>query len=229
MKIKRLHIYTKNIEKQRNFYKHTLQLPVKTISSKRIEVVIGYSILEIKENPEFTPYHIAFHISAEKEKEALAWLKKRIGILKLGDSEIVDFSGWNAMSLYFYDEEFNILEFISRRHLHSSDRKGFSENDICGIAEIGLVTQDVKSTYERIRDAVGLEQYSGDLEKFCPIGDDHGLLITVDNRKKKTWFPTPDKAEMAPFRLDFTHHSKRSELWYDGKNVCIKSKENLEK
>src|SRR5699024_193687 len=115
-----------------------------------------------------------------------------VEILPLGDSEIVDFSSWNAKSIYFYDADHNIIEFIARRHLHQRETTGFSENDIIGIAEIGLVVHDVKSVFEKLNSQTGLKQYSGDLEKFCPIGDDSGLLITIDNRKKKTWFPTRD-------------------------------------
>src|SRR5699024_3566157 len=98
---------------------------------------------------------------------------------------------------------------------------GFSENDIIGIAEIGLVVHDVKSVFEKLNSQTGLKQYSGDLEKFCPIGDDSGLLITIDNRKKKTWFPTLDKAKMATFSVEFTHHRNREVLRYDGQQISM--------
>jgi catechol-2,3-dioxygenase len=194
---------------------------VRTVSVSKIEVEIGYSLIQFEYNPEATPYHIAFHISAKKENEALKWLKKRIPILKMGDCEIVYFSDWNAKSLYFYDADHNIMEFISRRHLHKSATEAFSENDICGIAEIGLATQNVKNVYDKVHQEIGLEKYSGDFEKFCPIGDDLGLLITIDNQQKKTWFPTTDKAENSEFSLKFSHQHKNKKLHFDGEDVSF--------
>lgn len=219
MKIESLHIFTPNLEKQHKFYEETLKLPVEAVSENKFEVQVGYSCLQFEKNLNATPYHIAFHISAKKEKEALVWLKKRVKILKMGIYEIIDFSSWNANSLYFYDADKNIMEFISRRHLHHSDTEGFSENDICGIAEIGLAVENVKPVFDKIHNTIGLEQYSGDLEKFCPIGDDDGLFITIDNRKKKTWFPTQDKAKASAFKLVFTHQSNKERLTYDGRHL----------
>src|SRR5699024_3763472 len=123
---------------------------------EKIEVRIGYSVLEFVQSTAAKPYHVAFHIAANKEKQALLWLKQRVEILPLGDSEIVDFSSWNAKSIYFYDADHNIIEFIARRHLHQRETTGFSENDIIGIAEIGLVVHDVKSVFEKLNSQTGL-------------------------------------------------------------------------
>lgn len=221
MKIETLHIFTPNLKEQRDFYGQMLNLPVETVSKNKFRVQVGYSRLQFEKNVEATPYHIAFHISAKKEKEALAWLKKRVGILKMGKHEIIDFSSWNANSLYFYDADKNIVEFISRRHLHQSTDKGFSENDIHGIAEIGLATENVRAAYEKIHRKTGLKKYSGDFEKFCPIGDDDGLLITIDRHQKTTWFPTDDKALGSVFRINFSYQSKKWDLQFYGTDVEI--------
>lgn len=220
MQIKNLHIYSDHLEEQFKFYKHILKLPVKRIDAEKIEVQVGYSILQIEKSKAFKPYHIAFHISAKKEKVALNWLKENVDILKMEEEEIIDFSSWNAKSIYFYDADNNVLEFISRKHLHRVPTKGFSEKDICGIAEIGLAVNDVKSAFEQINNTTDLKQYSGDLEKFCPIGDDYGLLITVD-QNEKTWFPTADKSEDAAFKLAFTHRQEYFQLEYDGLDLFV--------
>ncbi len=219
MHFDRLYIEAKNIARQKVFYAQILNLPVKSLSARKIEVQVGDSVLEISENPGFTPYHIAFHLSAEKENPALTWLKKKVDILKMGKQEIIDFSSWNAKSIYFYDADHNVLEFISRRHLYQTNNKGFSKKDIRGIAEIGLATQNVRAAYDNIYQKTGLPQYFGDFEKFCPIGDDEGLLITIDNRQKPTWFPTKDKAFASPFVLDFSHSNQTYRLAFDGKAI----------
>lgn len=221
MKIEKLSIDSPNLEKQRQFYGAVLGLPVTAVSTDKLEVQVGYSVLEITHNPEASPYHIAFHISAKTENEALKWLKKRVGVLKLGDTEIIDFSSWNAQSLYFYDADHNIVEFISRRHLHRTESKNFSAEDICGIAEIGLATEDVEAVYDKVQNTTDLEQYSGDLHKFCPIGDDKGLFITIDKRRKKTWFPTDDRAQNSAFTVQFCHRHKNHVLHFDGKQISI--------
>lgn len=219
MHIKKLHLYSSDLKKQRKFYEELLGFSIEESAENYFDVKIGHSKIRFEYSSGAKPYHIAFHISAEKEQKALAWLKKRVDILTLGGQEIIDFSSWNAKSIYFYDTDQNVIEFIARRHLHKSPQTDFSTQDICGIAEIGLVTQDVKSVYQQIHKESGLEQYSGDLEKFCPIGDDHGLLITIDNRQKKTWFPTDDKAQNVAFNLKFSHNNQGHELLFDGKNL----------
>lgn len=225
MQIEILHIYSDNLEEQFMFYKHRMNLPVEKISSDKIEVQVGYSVLEIEKSTAFNPYHLAFHIAAEQENRALEWLKERVDILEMEEEEIIDFSSWNAKSIYFYDADHNVLEFISRKHIHQTSSKDFSEKQIYGIAEIGLAVENVESTFEQLHRETGLEQYAGNLEEFCPIGDDSGLLITVD-KNKKTWFPTTDKSENAAFKLRFTHQEEYCELEYDGLDLFIEKFSN---
>lgn len=231
MQIKTLALFTKNLKEQREFYEKTLGLSVENPGDSGFVVKIGYSKLQFSYKADAKPYHVAFHISAEKENEALTWLKDRVALLKMGGQEIIDFSSWNARSLYFYDAGNNVVEFISRRHLFTKPIRGFKsagpeffERDIRGIAEIGLATTNILPVYEELHSITALDQYSGDLEKFCPIGDDRGLLIAINNRKKKTWFPTRDRAQTAVFQLDFSHQGKDWEMTFDGQYVRLDKK-----
>lgn len=220
MKIDKLKISTENLEQQYNFYKNILNLPVEKTDKNTLFVSLGFSDLILRESEDFKPYHIAFHISALKQEPALLWLKERLEILKAGEQEIIDFKNWNAKSIYFYDADQNIIEFISRKHLFDSEESGFSEKDIIGISEVGLAVKNVKNTYEQIHQKTGLKKYFGDFEKFCVIGEDKGLLITV-NQNEKTWFPTKDKSENAAFELDFQYDHKLFKMMYDGKQLFI--------
>ena len=65
----------------------------------------GDSLLTFRVDKKSTPYHFAFNIPSNKEKEALVWLKHRAGILSSDGEEIVDFKSWNAKAIYFYDTD----------------------------------------------------------------------------------------------------------------------------
>jgi len=221
MHIHRLQLYSKNLQAQREFYADRLRFPVKQESEKTLDVQIGKAELRFVYQAKAQAYHLAFHITGKKEEAALAWLKNRMEVLRFNEREIVDFSSWNAKSIYFYDADKNVLEFISRAHLFRSEAPGFSSKNICGIAEIGLAAQKIKPIYESLHQKTGLSKYSGDFEKFCPTGDDRGLLILIDNRKKKTWFPTDIKACSSPFRLWFSHRGKEWKLHFDGQSLVV--------
>ncbi|MGM0934761.1 MAG: VOC family protein [Bacteroidota bacterium] len=218
MKIHKLQLYSLNFRGQLHFYRDTLGLKVKQNSEENFEVQIGYSLLEFQYKQDAKPYHIAFHIPDNQEEVALDWVKRRVPVLKNNNEEIIDFSAWNAKSLYFYDADENILEFISRRIFNKPLSALFSEESIQGVAEIGIGTTQVREKFNFLNSHFGLEKYDGDFEKFCAIGDDKGLLITID-RNKKDWFPTDDKAYAAEFRVEFRHQEKDHQLVFENDHL----------
>ena len=200
MKISYLKIFTSNCERQLTFYEEVLKLPVKKVSDIAFQVKIGFSILEIEEKEEATPYHIAFHIPARQEQKALDWLKKKVKILEDDGNEIVDFPAWKAKSIYFYDVDRNILEFIAREDLFPFEHKAFSEENIMGLSEIGLATENVEEKFNFLNENFGLQKFSGDYQRFCATGDDEGLFIII-NKNQKDWIPTGDKAYASAFEI----------------------------
>ena len=200
MKIEYLKVFSQKVEEQKKFYRDLLELPVKETGENSFRVHIGFSELEIEENKDATPYHLAFHIPPHRENPALDWLEQKLAILKNDRNKIVDFPAWKAKSLYFYDADKNILEFISRRDLYTPQRGEFSSEEILGISEVGLATGDVEEKFTFLNQNFGLEKYSGDYERFCAIGDDEGLFITI-NKDQKDWIPTGDKAFASPFEI----------------------------
>jgi catechol-2,3-dioxygenase len=200
MKIEYLKIFSPYPAKQKMFYQDVLGLPVTETENSTIQVKLGYSQLEIREMEDATPYHLAFHIPPHREESALEWLQKRTAILENKGDKIVDFPAWDAKSLYFYDADKNILEFISRRKLFPPETGEFSAEEILGISEVGLATGDVEDKFTFLNRNFGLEKYSGDYRHFCAIGDDEGLFITI-NKDQKDWIPTGDKAFASPFEI----------------------------
>lgn len=213
MKIQFLKVETANFDDQLEFYQDTLGLEISIKTQNRFSIKIGYSVLEFHRSEQSVPYHIAFHIGAHQEKKALDWLRKRVAILTDDNNEIIDFPAWNAKSIYFYDKDQNIIEFISRKN-GSTPETIFSAKSLVGIAEIGLPTNSLKENIEFLNLCFGLEIYWGSPEKFCAIGDEKGLLIAVDPNKK-TWFPTNDKTLPADFDLKFERKGKVFELVYE--------------
>lgn len=203
MKIEFLKLYTARLEEQLTFYKDVLGLPIKKSSDSSFQVMMGYSQVEFYRKESATPYHLALHIPAKQEEQALEWLQKRVSILKDGNNEIIDFPAWKARSVYFYDADRNIVEFISRKDFFEPAFKNFSEESIIGISEIGMATENVEEKFRFLNDNFGLQKFTGDYEQFCATGDDEGLFIII-NKNLKDWIPTGDQAFASPFEVKFS-------------------------
>ncbi|WP_299156120.1 VOC family protein [uncultured Christiangramia sp.] len=220
MKIHKLCLYTSDVRRQYSFYKDDLGMEIINYEEDSFEVQCGFSILrfEFKENS--VPTHFAFHIPDEQEQEALNWLKTVVPVLKYNDEQIIDFSNWNAKSVYFYDKDRNIVEFISRRNFSKPEQGIFTAENIVGIAEIGLATSNIKETFKQLNVENNLHKYDGYYEHFCAIGEDSGLFIVV-NKHNKEWFPTNDNADPSDFKLNFEHENKQFQLKFENDTIKI--------
>ncbi len=200
MKIKELIIYTDKLNEQLDFYVDVLELQLFNRTSQSGSLKIGSSILTFKCKEIVRPYHFAFNIPSNKENEALVWLKKRVKVLSFEGNEIADFKNWNAKAIYFYDEDSNIVEFISRKDLKNYNKANFSSKSILNISEIGMATSQIEKTYHKLNGIQEIDVFDGNFERFCAVGNDEGMFILV-NPKKKKWFPTDDEAFTSDFRI----------------------------
>lgn len=204
MKIQELTLYTSQLQKQKQFYKEVLELQLIHQSLTSVSFKLGRSLLHLEYKPDATPYHYAINIPANQEEAALQWLKARVDILKDENYEIQDFNDWNARAIYFYDEDQNIVEFIARKTLNNGSEKTFDSNALLEISEIGIPSENIKNIYSQITDHVPLEIYDGGFDRFCALGDEHGLFICI-NKNVKDWFPTNDKAYSSEFHIRLVH------------------------
>jgi catechol 2,3-dioxygenase-like lactoylglutathione lyase family enzyme len=200
MKIKELIIYTDKLNEQLDFYVDVLELQLLKRTSQSGSLKIGSSILTFKWKENVRPYHFAFNIPSNKENEALIWLKKRVKVLSFEGNEIADFKNWNAKAIYFYDEDLNIVEFISRKDLRNYNKANFSSKSILNISEIGMATTQIEKTYYKLNEIQKIDVFDGNFERFCAIGNDEGMFILV-NPKMKKWFPTDDEVFLSDFEL----------------------------
>ena len=213
MKITYLHIFSANISEQYRFYHEELGLEVENYKEKSFDLIAGYTRVKFEFSKDAKPYHFAFHIPDKQEDTALKWLDGKVKILEFNSDKIVDFPAWNAKSIYFYDKDQNIVEFIARKDQNPPNSAIFSGKSLVGIAEIGLVTNNVSKIYDTLKIDHDLKRYDGDFEKFCAIGDDAGLIISINN-SKKDWFPQDDKAFQTNFSIQFQHEGKEHQLQY---------------
>ena len=220
MRIKELKLYTKDLSKQTEFYANTLGLKLVENKDKFSVFQIGKTRLFFEQNNSFRPYHFAINISSNKEHEALYWLKQRVEILKYEAHEIQDFSNWNAKAIYFYDKDKNIVEFIARKNLDHRSESEFNSNDLLEVSEIGLPVKTIESTYNALNKITPLQIYDGGLQKFCAIGDEHGLFICI-NKNLKDWFPTHDKANSSEFKMTFEEKNQTYSIQFKKGEVGI--------
>ena len=223
MQIKELKIYSSKIKDQADFYSKVLGLKITNFTKEKVSLEFGKSILNIEYKPETTPYHFAVNIPANKDLEALEWLKSKVEILKDGKNEIQDFDFWNAKAIYFYDLDENIVELIARKNLNNLSNQKFDSNQFLEISEIGVPTLDIEKEFNQLKSLTGIEIFDGGFERFCAIGDENGLFICI-NKKVKDWFPTNDKAFSSEFEIRLIE--KGIEYQIDYKNEELKAVAN---
>lgn len=201
MKIKELKLFTSQVKAQTAFYSEVLGLKMLDGSMNKVSFKVGNSILQLEYKKDATPYHFAINIPANKDQDALLWLKSKVEILKDGTDEIIDFKAWNAKAIYFYDQDKSIVELIARKNLKNHSELDFSADQFLEISEIGVPTNDIENEYRTLRDVMDIGIYNGGFENFCAMGDENGLFICI-NKNRKNWYPTQDKAYFSDFEAN---------------------------
>lgn len=196
MKIPELQLLSSNIPKTQKFYQEILGMPIIHADDSCIKISAGQSTLQFnKVNNQNPFYHFAFTIPANKFDEASAWANNKLELIPITPaSSIANFKSWNAKAFYFYDNNQNIVEFIARFDLDNNSDKEFDGSSIFSISEIGIVVDNANAYSEKLLKEHGLNFFSRQIPQdgFVAIGDNHGLLIVVNN--KRNWYPTSKPA-----------------------------------
>ncbi len=219
MQFEALTLLTSNLAGQRYFYNQLLGCLLVAETANSISFQIGQTLLHFKTAPTAKPYHFAINIPAYQAAEAFQWLNDRVSILPYQGQEIVDFSNWNAKAIYFYDADYNIVEFIARRNLKDARITPFSVSSFLEISEIGLPVSAIETTFNDLHTHLGLSIFDGSFDKFCAVGEERGLFIIID-KNKKGWFPLNDEAFSADFELLIVQDSQQQLIHFiDGQLV----------
>jgi hypothetical protein len=220
MHLKEILIKSSQLRQLQEFYQSILELEVSSESDSRITITFGESVLIIEETESGNPfYHFAINIPANKIDEARAWLlKKKIELLWMEDykSDIADFRGWHAKSVYFFDPAGNIVELIARFDLKNETDESFSSNQFLSISEMGLVfpQDEIDEQVGRIIKETRLSYFlkQPPMPQFKVLGDDEGLLIIVT--ENRNWYPTNKPSGIFPLEVTLDNDGKSGLLRY---------------
>lgn len=213
MNIDNIEISTTELDATKDFYENILNLPIIESDSKSISIKIGSSILKFVKSIEkrTSIYHLAFNIPENKLSEVIKWCKNRVELIKKEDAVLVaDFETWNANAVYFYDNNKNLLEFISRKDLNNSETEIFNSKQILNISEIGIVKENPLEFGNLLIEKFGLNLFkkNQNSELFTAIGDDNGLLIIV--KANRNWYPTEIPAKSNWTKIKLTNNDQSS-------------------
>ena len=214
MKLEQIQIQTNNIQETTAFYQDILGLSIIEKNSKWVTIQAGNSILKFIENSTFDSiYHFAFNIPENKLEEAIEWCKNKVGLIAIEDQNVIaNFEAWNANAIYFYDNNGNLLEFISRHDLENASTENFSSKSILNISEIGIVTENPLELGNQLIEKHALEFFSknNNSEVFSALGDDEGLLIIV--KPNRNWYPTQTPSQSNPTEIRIQNNENIFEL-----------------
>ena len=187
------------------FYGKTLDLRITDERAERFTVEAGETLITFVSSPgvagERAPfYHFAFNIPENKIVQALEWQKARTPMLPIPERnraagyppEVVDYSHWNAHSIFFLDPSGNVVEYIARHDLKNGDRAPFGWADILYASEIGLVVDDVAAAAATLKDAAAVSEYKASSDQFAAMGDEYGLLLVMKRGRVIDFTSNPD-------------------------------------
>jgi hypothetical protein len=191
------------------FYHRSLGLPVVEEKPDRLTIGAGLTrltFLRPAANHGKPFYHFAFNIPENKVLSARQWQKKRTPLLPIPEAlrdpeypdDVVNYSHWNAHSIFFFDPSGNVVEHIARHDLRNAAPGDFGSGDILYASEIAFVVDDVAATTEHLKDIVGVGQYRGASDQFAAVGDERGLLLAM-KRGRVISFEAPERKAVSVF------------------------------
>jgi catechol-2,3-dioxygenase len=197
------------LEKMKEFYHQSLGLRVVEEKPERLTIAAGATQLTFlpqstdKEKPF---YHFAFNIPENKVLAAHRWQKERTPLLPIPRTlrdpkypdDVVNYSHWNAHSIFFFDPSGNVVEYIARHDLDNAAPGDFDSADILCASEIAFVVDDVAGSTTKLKEVAGVEQYKGASDQFAAVGDEHGLLLVM-KRGRVISFDAPEKKAVSVF------------------------------
>lgn len=206
MLIHSVEIFTPHLERSAPFYRDLLQLPVlKYRTDSHLEVQIGSTRLAVVQNDKIPlgNYHFAFDIPQNQFQAGFHWLEQRVQPIASASGQILFPSNddWNSDSVYFKDEDGNILELIARHNQPNNSTADFSVHSLLSISEFGIASDDVPRTVTYLSESLSIQVYDdAGSQRFTAVGDEHGLLIIV--QRGRVWMPDAGKSVgYVPFTL----------------------------
>lgn len=221
MRILEIKILSDDLIGTESFYAGILGLKVLLKNKNSISFKAGFSKLSFLKSEDIQPrYHFAFNIPNNKLPQAIKWAHSRVSLIPIEGSEVVaDFKKWNAKSIYFYDNNENILEFIARFDLNNTISTDFDIHSIQNISEIGLISDSPEKLAEELIQKYDLFYFEkgAQADRFKTLGSDEGLIIIVQSNHH--WYPTNQKAQKFSVAIDLEVNGKIRYFRIENKNT----------
>ena len=197
------------LEQMKEFYAGVLGLRLLDDRPDRLSISAGQTRLTFRrtstdrENPF---YHFAFNIPENKVLSACRWQERRTPLLPIPKTlrdpkypdNVVNYSHWNAHSIFFFDPSGNVVEYIARHDLRNAAPGDFGSGDILYASEIAFVVDDVAGTAASLEEVTEAGQYKGSSDQFAAVGDENGLLLVM-KRGRVISFDAPEKKAVSVF------------------------------
>lgn len=202
MEILELTLPSTNIEAQHHLFSQSLGFQVERISDDQIAVNCGQTKLRFEESPEPSVFHYCFLVPPGCLPSLIAFLDQRDFVpLRYEGERIVDFG--NGKSVYFFDSDGNIAEFIERPSLGVNPKVEFSIADVICVNEIGIPAKNPIEYAQRLIREFGVQPMTDAIwrEDFVWCGDFRGVFLIP--KLGRNWMPTDKPAEYNPLRVKF--------------------------
>ncbi|MBC6366821.1 VOC family protein [Algoriphagus sp. AK58] len=203
MEILKLTLKSSKIDETRDFYHEKLGFKINYLNANMLSLQVGKTDLVFEKELDNCKanYHFAFLLPKNKLDEALIWLESKISVIKNESGAIVQFPNWNASSVYFHDNNGNILEFICRNDMDNDSTYNFSTESILSINEVGLAHESPLFLANSLISEIGTEYFSkGPVsEEFVALGDECGMFVI--SGLNRNWFPTNQLAQNHPINV----------------------------
>lgn len=159
MKINEIELFISNFGETVYFYENVLQFKCIAMFESTAKFQIGESILTFhKEEKHKYNYHFAFNIPPNLFQQAKEWVQAKIHLATEDGEDEAHFVESKARSFYFEDPAGNIVEYIAReRTTPKSSATTFSAEEVVGISEIGLSTNNIEKYANELL-AIGIAQ-----------------------------------------------------------------------
>ena len=218
MEILELNLLSNNLSDTKNFYQNTIGFNLREETQHHLSFDVGSSILrfDLVDAIQKPTYHFAFTIPSNKINEAMAWTLKRTALIEHEDKTLLtNFDDWKAKAIYFFDNNQNIVEFISRADLNNPDDNPFSIESIISISEVGLVTDfPIQLGNEIIeKTQITFFEKGPKREDFAAVGNDTGLFVI--SNPNRNWYPTKQQAQPWKVKTKIRSNKKDYDLEFN--------------
>ncbi|UFH53875.1 VOC family protein [Spirosoma sp. KNUC1025] len=204
MKLVTLELETTDPAGTRAFYTQHLGLSIVAESVDSLTLQVGWTQLTFRSTTKpVAPYHFAINVPSGMLEMCMHWFALDYIDTQARGQTIAEFGDWRARSAYFFDNNGNLLEFITRHDLACHEGNLTDCDFFQGISEIGIVTPCVIKTCRQLWERFGVKRFSKSkpMPDFAAFGDDNGLFII--SKANRNWLFTTVPAALTNYRMTF--------------------------